>query len=213
MHSKYIKNSNGMFFPRKRKGFSFLEVMISLFIFALMMTTISMIFASLFKNYKRARTVQINLENAQFTMNSMAKALRTSSIIDPTSPGTVSSIRFFNYSDGTCVSYRLQGNSLQAAIDTYPGTDQTSGAKKTWCSSEANLSNYSNLTSSFVNDVRFGVIPSSEGTGGEAESYYSVVGKVTILIEVCESFGCPESQDKAKIQTTVSLRDYNTVGL
>jgi len=209
MFFKYIKNLNGRLFQKKKKGFSFLEVMISIFIFILMMTTISMAFANLFNNYKKAKVIQRNLEDAQFAMNSMAKALRVSSVIIPSSSGTVSSMKFFNYSDSSCASYRFQDNSLQVASDVYSGTDSTLEAKKTWCEDEADLSDYSNLTSSFINGIIFDVVPSSQGTA----STPSVMGKVTILMEVCASSGCPESQDKVRIQTSVSLRDYSTIGL
>ena len=69
---------NRALFLKKERGFSFLEIMVSVFIFSLMMTTISITFSNLFKNYRNSRAIQTNLENAQFIINSMAKSLRTS---------------------------------------------------------------------------------------------------------------------------------------
>lgn len=199
---KCIKNPNGILFSKKR-GFSFLEIMISIFIFSLMMTTISITFASLFENYRNSRAIQMNLENAQFIINTMAKSLRTSSIIS----NTTSSIRFYNYSDNNCFSYKFEDNSLQVASMsisniTYPIVEE----RKAQCGS-ASLT-YSNILTN-VNDAKFSVIQSSEGTP-------NIMGKVTISIDVCANSGseCSESvHDKARIQSSVSLRDYSSVGL
>jgi prepilin-type N-terminal cleavage/methylation domain-containing protein len=199
---KCIKNPNSILFSKK-KGFSFLEIMISIFIFSLMMTTISVTFASLFENYRNSRAIQMNLENAQFIMNTMAKSLRTSSVIS----NTASSIKFYNYSDSNCFSYKFEDNSLQVAsvsIDniSYPTVEE----RKAQCSSA--LLTYSNILTN-VNDANFSVIQSSEGIP-------NVMGKVTVSIDVCANSGseCSESvHDRARIQSSVSLRDYSSVGL
>lgn len=199
---KCVKNPNGILFSKKR-GFSFLEIMISIFIFSLMMTTISITFASLFENYRNSRAIQMNLENAQFIINTMAKSLRTSSVIS----NTASSIKFYNYSDSNCFSYKFEDNSLQVAlvsIDSvsYPTVEE----RKAQCNS-ASLT-YSNILTN-VNDANFSVIQSSEGTP-------NVMGKVTVSIDVCANSGseCSESvHDRARIQSSVSLRDYSSVGL
>jgi prepilin-type N-terminal cleavage/methylation domain-containing protein len=199
---KCIKNPNSILFSKK-KGFSFLEIMISIFIFSLMMTTISVTFASLFENYRNSRAIQMNLENAQFIINTMAKSLRTSSVLS----NTASSIKFYNYSDSNCFSYKFEDNSLQVAsvsIDniSYPTVEE----RKAQCSSA--LLTYSNILTN-VNDANFSVIQSSEGIP-------NVMGKVTVSIDVCANSGseCSESvHDRARIQSSVSLRDYSSVGL
>ncbi len=199
---KCIKNPNSILFSKKR-GFSFLEIMISIFIFSLMMTTISITFASLFENYRNSRAIQMNLENAQFIINTMAKSLRTSSVLS----STASSIKFYNYSDSNCFSYKFEDNSLQVASVSisnvsYPTVEE----RKAQCSS-ASLT-YSNILTN-VNDANFSVIQSSEGTP-------NVMGKVTVSIDVCANSGseCSESvHDRARIQSSVSLRDYSSVGL
>lgn len=202
MLSKCIKNPNSIFFSKKR-GFSFLEIMISILIFSLMMTTISITFASLFKGYRNSKAIQMNLENAQFIMNTMAKSLRTSSVIS----STVSSIKFYNYSDSNCFSYKFENNSLQVASASissvsYPTVEE----RKARCSSVSLT--YSNILTK-VNDVNFSVIQSSEGTP-------NVMGKVTVSIDVCANSGSGCSglvHDRARIQSSVSLRDYSSVGL
>jgi len=66
---------------KTKKGFTLVEMMVSIFIFALMMVAIAGVFASQIKTYKNARTMQGDLENAQFALNYVAKTLRTASLI------------------------------------------------------------------------------------------------------------------------------------
>jgi len=132
--------------------------------------------------------------------------LRTSSIILPSTPGVVSNMRFLNYSDSSCVSYKFEDNSLQissAYID--PATYPTLDSRKVRCGA-LSLASYTKIIPSNVSNVFFDIVPSSQGTP-------NVMGKVTVSIEVCASANCSGSlQDRARIQSSVSLRDYNTVG-
>jgi type II secretory pathway pseudopilin PulG len=204
---KCVKNPNSSFFNGKKKGFSFLEVMLSVFIFSLMMTTVSITFANLFKNYTKAKAIQINLENSQFAMNSMAKSLRTSSVL----PSTDSTIKFFNYSDNKCTAYQHdeEDASLQIASVLIPIDDpliQTGEQKIEACNGET-LSVFSDVISSNVSDVKFDYIPSSEGSE-------NIIGKVTISVEVCPTAGCiGPAEDNVRIQSSVSLRDYTSAGM
>lgn len=65
----------------RKKGFSLIELMISVFVFLLIMTTIVQIFATQINAYRHARSVQNDLENAQFAMNYISKTLRTASVL------------------------------------------------------------------------------------------------------------------------------------
>lgn len=212
MFLKYIKNPKNMLFLKKkkaclpmRKGFSLLEVIISVFIFSLMMVTISMTFASLFKSYKNTKAIQTNLENAQFAMNTMAKSLRTSSIVIPLTSGLATTVKFFNYSDNNCISYTFNNSthSLKVASATNTNSALDSVGKVAWCKT-ATLSTPSSIMPDTVGNVVFNVTPSSVGPP-------KVMGKVTISMKVCANTTCSVSQDKAIIQSSVSLRDYNAV--
>ncbi len=66
---------------KMKKGFTLIEMMVSVFIFALMMTAIASVFASQIRAYKNAHTLQGDLENAQFALNYISKTLRTASLI------------------------------------------------------------------------------------------------------------------------------------
>ncbi len=66
---------------KTKKGFTLIEMMISIFIFAIMMTSIAGIFARQISSYKQTRIMANDLENAQFALNYIAKTLRTASIL------------------------------------------------------------------------------------------------------------------------------------
>ena len=68
-------------FSKTKKGFTLVEMMVSIFVFAIMMTAIAGIFARQISSYKQTRIMANDLENAQFALNYIAKTLRTSSII------------------------------------------------------------------------------------------------------------------------------------
>lgn len=66
---------------KKRKGFTLVELMVSIFIFLIIMTAIVGIFARQIQAYRYARVSQGDLENAQFAMNYIAKTLRTATVL------------------------------------------------------------------------------------------------------------------------------------
>ncbi|MFH0969475.1 MAG: prepilin-type N-terminal cleavage/methylation domain-containing protein [Patescibacteria group bacterium] len=187
---------------KNKGGFSFIEVIIAVFIFVLIMTAVSLMFTSLFSGYKNAKAIQKDLESAQFAMNLMAKNLRTSSIVS--NGGTSDDIKFYNYSDGgKCISYKLAGsNKIQVASAPDPGDLEPD--KLAWCTSK--VLSYSDLTSTnstYINKLSFYAVLS------DGVSAAKVVGKVTISMEICATSNCSGTEkDKARIQTTVSLRDY-----
>jgi len=78
MNKKIFKN---------QKGFTLVEMMVSVFIFALIMASIAGIFGRQISSYKKTRIMANDLENAQFAINYISKTLRTSSIIGDTENG------------------------------------------------------------------------------------------------------------------------------
>ncbi len=74
---------NNMIFQQNKtkKGFTLLEMIVSIFIFAIIMTSVASIFARQIASYKQARTMEGDLENAQFALNYISKTLRTASIL------------------------------------------------------------------------------------------------------------------------------------
>jgi Tfp pilus assembly protein PilV len=187
------------FIQKKLKGLSLLEVMVSMGIFSMMMVAIAGIFGSSIQSSRANRNIQHDLENAQFTMNDIAKQLRTSTIVS--GDGESNSIRFYDYSQGKCISYTpasVGGNTvIQYAWDT---------TTRVGCTTVAPLSSPTTLTTGDVIPT-FRVVSSSLDTVTPANSR---VGKVTMVFVVKEK---AVSTRSARVQTTVSLRDYVESGV
>jgi prepilin-type N-terminal cleavage/methylation domain-containing protein len=179
--------------PKNVAGFTLLEVLVSLFIFSLVMMATAQIFASAYSGYRVTRLVQHDIENAQFALNALAKALRNSSIVS--AAGNQQSIKFFDHSQGKCFSYRIAGNVLELASGASTGVAHCNGMA---------LAGFMAVTTGTVTGS-FQVIPSA-AAGGPA----TTVGRVTIALTVAENSA---SHSGAHLQTSVSLRDFGNIGL
>lgn len=192
---------------KNKKGTSFIEIIIAVFIFSLLMTVVSMIFLSIFSGYKNAKVIQADLENAQYAINLMSKSLRTSSIVScdgnsSCSPNSsYSGVRIYDYSQRKCISYVFRNNTIEHSSASAPAN---SVDPKTWCLNYS-LPSYNKLISN--NNTR-GLFYATQSVSG------SGVGRITISTEICATTNCSGSEkDKVRIQSTVSLRDYGEIGL
>ena len=169
-----------------------IEVVVAMFIFVVLMAAVAQIFSAAFFGYRDTRAVQRDLENAQFAINKIAKALRTSTIVS--NPGQQDYVRFYDYSQGICFRYRISNTVLEVAQSVVEDVDDCDA----WSPSPQS---YTGVTTGTVAG-RFFITPSVSTAGSEH------VGKVTIEFEINQG-----PNHTAKIQTTVSLRDYGYVGL
>lgn len=170
----------------KKRGFTLIEALVAMAVFSLMMASVTQIFSTTFLGYRNTRAVQRDIDNAQYSLNILAKELRTSSIV--VGSGNVSDVRFYDHSQGKCFRYRVNGGNLQvASADT---TDTAS------CLS-ASLSAFTTISTGVVTGS-FQVTPSAA----------NLVGKVTISLDISEG-----STHHARIQTSVSLRDFSVSGI
>ncbi len=176
-------------FQKKNRGFTLVEVLVATFVFVIAMSAVSHIFVSAFSAYREEKIVEDNLENAQFIMNTMAKELRGSSIVSPSTDTNV--IKFYNYGLKTCFIYNIN-SSGSLMKGTQENTADTSS-----CNSAGVFPSTPVLTG--VSGSSFSTFPSQLKT----------VGKVTILLKIGGSSG----SHPALVQTTVSLRDYEVSGL
>lgn len=184
-----------MNFKKKQKGFSFAEIIIAVFIFALMMVAVTGIFSSSIGGYRTARIVQKNLEDAQFIMNQMAKILRTSSVVSSSSDNII----IYDYSSDSCYNYKFEENKIK--VSSYP--ESISGKEiEDFCTN--NFTIFSALTDSFVQG-KFFAIKSDKISGNEK------LGKVTVSMRICLNSSC--TTGRVNIQTSVSLRDYYNAGI
>lgn len=173
------------------KGFTLAEVLISLFVFSLMMVAVAQIFGTAFSGYRNTRAIQRDIDNAQYSLNIIGKELRTSSVVVPaTGPADVQSIQFFDHSQDRCIRYRISAGNLQVA--------SVAVADVAACTSH-NFVTFTNISTGVISGS-FKVTPSTSSP--------LLVGKVTISLDISEG-----SSHHARIQTSVSLRDFGHIGL
>lgn len=193
-------------FIQRKKGFSILEVIVATFIFVMIMVATAVFFGKSMFSYRSAKVLQKDLETAQFSMNLLSKSLRTSSVLDYTAS---SRVKIFDYSQNKCIEYKYESNALKVATFNtgYNIAPIIQEDNKNNCNLHIfQASDFSAMTSGIVS-VFFNIIPSSDSSP-------KTVGRVTISMKVCPSSGCSGTPgDEAKIQSTVSLRDYMEAGL
>ncbi len=190
---------------RKRVGgYTFLEVVVSTAIFLTMTAAISKSFVSGFSAYRGIRAVQRDIETAQFSMNTLAKSLRTSSVVamglgaNPIWRKVV----FYDYSQQRCFDYAIDSGALEARFATVATIVASTGISdpRTACANYSFSETYSVLTSGYVTG-KFYVVQSSNGAP-------KVSGRVVISLTVKDSSA---GTTQSLLQTSVSLRDYNYV--
>ena len=176
---------------KNQKGFSLIEVMVSLFIFSLVMIAASQIFTRAFAGHRYARNLQRDIENAQYLSGILSKELRTSTIVDPNGFTQNSQlVQFYEHSQGLCIQYRINAstNALEVAKQNSAGPSACNGAS---------LNNFTVVSSGTITGG-FDVTPSSASP--------RTVGRVTLSLRI------QEGEHSASIQSTVSLRDYGVDG-
>lgn len=175
-----------------RQGFSLLELLVSIFIFSLIMTIVTTIFVQVFNSRKKAKEIQVNIEDARYAMELIAKSLRMSNVKSGDAALT-DNIVVYDYSQSSCIRYYADAGELKVGYsgDDEPGCGSSSifDAPRTMIS--GNLNNFSLKVESSDND------PAQKK-----------IGRVTMAMTICADDTC---RTKETIQTTVSLRDYGYV--
>lgn len=90
------------------RGFTIVELMVSIFVFLLIMLAIVQIFTQQINAYRHARSVQNDLENAQFAMNYLSKTFRTAAVLGSTTDGDLRQYMQDNYSNDDFATSTLQ---------------------------------------------------------------------------------------------------------
>lgn len=194
---KAEKNRSSSLVRKNRKekhGFSLIEMIISIFIFSILMMMIAGTFAGFYRNYSKQKKAQKDVENAQYILNFMAKRLRTSIILQPANEATLnlnsSTLNTYDYSQGQCVRYSL-GNDK---IIKYAISSSSTGDP---LDCDFNGGTYMNLSSNNINNASVYVEPSAGNNKG----------KVTIVLYVQQDITSPgQDTSEIPIQSSVSLR-------
>lgn len=178
--------------PRDKKnpkGYTFVEIIVTMFVFVVVMVAVAGIHSSLTKTNRKAVLTQRDLEQAQYALNLMAKTIRTSSIVTScaTPPCTRQDLVVFDNSRSSnrCVKYSLNANTIE--------TGTADSATKEACES-ATIA-LAEMIGTYVDSLNFYVTSPIAGS----------IGKVTIVMRICSTSACT---DEARLQTTVSLRKY-----
>lgn len=180
-----------------KRGFTLLELLISVFIFSLVMVIVTSLFTRIVAFNKRSRSIQQNMEDVRFAMELMAKTVRTSSVVScnnfnhPICNAQESSIEVYDYSQNKCIRFYLKSKRIR--MDS-AATDRAN------CRSGVTLTGI-DLVDNFVMNLDF--------RATKTDNASSQVGKVTISAEVCSTASCTGVEnDRANLETTLSLRDY-----
>ncbi len=182
------------------RGFTLIEVLVSVFVFLIVMTAVTNTFTNGFSSYKNTKIAQKNLEDAQFALNLMAKELRTSTVVSPGSTLPQPVITFYDYSQLLCVRYRIDAfRNLQRGSISVAASDIASDCTTAIADSSFGMKN---MNAGNINYGRFLITPSVTGATPR-------FGKVTVTLDINQN----GTTQHAYIQTTVSLRDYGFVGL
>lgn len=180
-----------MLHTRQKNGFSLVEVVVAMAAFTIIIMGTIQIMAQGSKNYRTTKNLQTNLEASQFALNLMAKELRSSSII----ASTATSVQFYDYSQNRCISYGVSGGLLRRGSREFSDPDPNISRQD--C--VAGGAGAPSVVATDITGVFFQVDPSTSSPPH--------VGRVTV------GFTVGTGSAASTVQTTVSLRDFNYIGL
>lgn len=188
---------------KKYKGYTLVEIMAALASFSIIMIAITQIFARGISSYREVRKTQVNLEAAQAILNLMSKELRTSSVVSSSLGATVSTIKFFDYSQNRCIEYSFDETTGQIAkrsvaySDPDP-TDNDYDEQWNYCNGVAFAGVAQPLLTGLTSQA-VSLVPSAAPPN-------PLVGKVTVAVTI------GQGSASTSLQTSVSLRDFNYTG-
>lgn len=183
---------------KKQPAFSLLELVVSLGAFTIIMLGTIQILAQGTRSYKGAKVIQANLETAQFAISTLAKELRTSSVVQATVGATSSTITFFDYSQNRCIQYQADETAKTLSKRTHGFGGADPNANRSSCAAYAGsfTEAYEPLLTDLTNQLWYVDLSTPMPTPH--------VGRVTVSLTIGTG---------ASIQTTVSLRDFNYIGI
>lgn len=109
-----ISNKQQAISSKKQNGFTLVETVVALLIFAILMTIVGSAFVNALNLQRRAFNIQRAVENSNFIVESMAKEIRVSQINGPDSgcPASPGSSLSINHPVNGSVTYGLSGTSI-----------------------------------------------------------------------------------------------------
>lgn len=208
------------------KGFTLVEMMVSVFIFLLMMVAIVQIFAQQINAYRHAKEIQSDMENAQFAMNYIAKTLRTASVLGHGSDDFTDVVQFedndfhaekvegeslvlYDFSQEECIklTFKTEGDYTALWViknegqDNFVAFDQVED-----CLDPGNYAqaHERRLTTGKVEGMFYVAPTRYKNLQGSRQT--DTIGRVTTAMKVWSRDD--DDTEPIHLQTTVSLRDY-----
>lgn len=197
-----------------RRGVSLIEILVTMFIFVLIMISSVAAFSTFFKARKTSREVQRGLEESRAALETMAKNIRMSSKlvgciggVPQSVAGNYTRIIMFNNTQEKCIVYdfdssekKLRGRFVSAAtVGIEAKADPAS------CAIEINddlintpLTDKDNIINEGTVNGSFNIVP----TTPVISTNDGKIGKATMKIDVISG------SVASHIQTTVSFRDF-----
>lgn len=169
----------------RRRGFTLIELLVTMGILGVIMLALTGIFGEFMRGSAYARLSQQAAEDGQFVMNRIGKVLRTSTLISIATESVV----VYDYSQSQCTRYRLVNQKILEDIRVAADPSGCTGFDTT-----------SELSTVPVTDVRFA------GNGSDKDA--KTVGAVSVMMVLQRTPG-----PAVRMQTTLSLRDYEKSGL
>lgn len=192
-----------------KKGFSLIEILVSLAIFSLIVAGVVVFGVRTIEAHTKAQAMQNSIENARFAIESLNKKIRTSSNIsdgdadDFTKEGEVFII---DNLDGSKHCYKFVDGDGDGYGELEVGiVDGTSSA--TDCSDADFSGKFSSLVGAgkvmvVMSESNFYVKPTDEASGARG------FVRTSITIQYDDPSVPPAERDTIVIQSGVSLRDY-----
>jgi len=207
---QYRKNNSN------ENGFSLIEVLIALAIFTFIIGGVITFSINSIKANSRSQSMQEAIDNARFTMDDLAKKIRTSSGITLTSGGGGSNNRLFFIDNKTLGKYCYRFENQQMLVSKFEPTITSSGVM-----TPQQVALYNSVTdcdywsgpnlhpvvgegagSKIVINGKFEVMPT------EISSNDPHRGFVRIIIDVIYNDGSLEGETETHLQSGVSIADY-----
>jgi Tfp pilus assembly protein PilV len=192
---------SGKMKKKMKKGFSLIELLVAMFISTLIVITVVSTFVSAFRAQKNARNTQRDVEDAKASLEYLAKIIRMSSNVKPAAGGTATSIYMYNKSVDNCIRFEYNSGSKKIEERRCVPSDATNP-----CSTGDN--------SNFASDCSGGGTPAATDVSsplGSAQFYIPNYGAVINPIQRVTIYMQMAKDTNARLQTTVSLRDYRNL--
>lgn len=202
---------------KKLAGFTLIEVLVSVFVFLIVMAAVIGVFVQQTSNFTFIRVQQRNVENAQFALNFMSKTLRTSSVRGRADLGTLSEgavtdrIFVYDFSQAECFRFRFDNAAGTLEVTSRPpdpGDDFSCGRSSHYNSSTTALprSGPYLLTTGYVqgNFKYYGTERDVDDDPSNGNQFR--IGLISMNVSVSDQSG--STSESVVIQSSVSLRDY-----